>query len=148
MRVSVAVSALAALLVCGGFAEPEHSFNAADFVVPADELDAAAVGDAAAHAGFLPLSESDPGLVAARAAHDSTYEIWDLPSHRVARITLTRIAKTGKFVVLFVAKDNSRARDSLVGEACKRWLKFSNAMRIEFAHQPNRFRFRNPQCTP
>jgi len=148
MRKLATAVAIAASLALLGSSEPEHSFNAADFTVPADELDAAAVGEAAAHAGFLPLSETDPALQAGRAARDSTYEIWDLPSHKVARITLTRVAKTGKFVVLFVAKDNSRPRNSLMGEACRRWLKFSNAMRIEFAHQPNRFRFRNPQCTP
>ncbi|MBV9692254.1 MAG: hypothetical protein JO261_01005, partial [Alphaproteobacteria bacterium] len=131
-----------------GAAEPDHAFNAADFVVPADELDAAAVGEAAVHAGFLPLSESDPTLQAMRAAPDATYEIWELPSHRVARITLTRMAGTGKYVVLFVAKDQSTPRHPLSGEACKRWLKFSGAMRIAFARQSGKYRFRNPQCTP
>lgn len=142
----------AAALVFAGAApcDPYYAFNAVDFVVPADELDATGVGAAAVHAGFLPLSESDPKLQALRAAADQTYEIWELPSHKVASITLTRMSKSGKFVVLFVAKDPAQRKGaSLAGEACKRWLRFSAAMRIEFVGpQQSKFRFRSPQCEP
>lgn len=133
-----------------GFAEPYFAFNAIDFVVPADELDATGVGAAAVHSGFLPLSENDPKLRAMRNAADQAYEIWELPSHKVATITLTKMAKTGKFVVMFVAKDPSeRKGESLRGDACKRWLRFSAALRIEFVGpQQQKFRFRFPQCDP
>jgi hypothetical protein len=142
------IGAAAFLFATGSVADPDHAFNAVDFQVPADELDAAAVGEAAVHSGFLPLSESDPRIKAGRAAPDSVYEIWELPSHKVAAITLTRMARSGKFIALFVAKDPTRRNDPLTGDACKRWLKFSAAIRTEFMHRPAKFRFRNPQCDP
>ena len=144
------VGAAALLFATAGAAESYFAFNAVDFTVPVDELDATGVGAAAVHSGFLPLSESDPRLQAARNAADQAYEIWELPSHKVATITLAKIAKTGRFVVTFVAKDPSQRRgESLRGEACKRWLRFSAALRIEFAGpQQRKFRFRFPQCDP
>jgi len=150
MRVSFWLAGAAALFFAGsGQCDPEHSFNAVDFVVPADELDAAAVGEAAVHAGFLPLPESDARLKALRNAPDPTYEIWELPSHKVATISMTKLRKTGAFVVLFVAKDQSKPHAALTGEACKKWIKFSGAMRVEFPRQQqSKFRFRNPQCDP
>jgi hypothetical protein len=150
MRNSFWLAGGLALFCAGsGQCDPEHSFNAVDFVVPADELDAAAVGEAAVHAGFLPLPESDARLKALRNAPDPTYEIWELPSHKVATISMTKLRKTGGFVVLFVAKDQSKPHASLSGEACKKWLKFSGAMRVEFPkQQQSKFRFRNPQCEP
>ncbi len=150
MRTSLWLAGALALLFAGrALGEPEHAFNAVDFLVPADELDAAAVGEAAVHAGFLPLSESDARLKELRNAPDPTYEIWELPSHKVATISMTKLRKTGAFVVLFVAKDQSKPHASLTGEACKRWLKFSGAMRVEFPkQQQSKFRFRNPQCDP
>jgi hypothetical protein len=141
-------AALAVVLTGGARCETYYPYNAMDFVVPADELDAAAVGEAAVHSGFLPLSESDPRTVAGRNAPDSVYEIWELPSHKIATITLSKLKKSGSFLVMFVAKTPGRHNESLTGEACKRWLKFSSAIRSEFVHGPNKFRFRNPQCTP
>ena len=140
--------ALAALVASGARAEPYYPFNAVDFTVPADELDAAAVGEAAVHSGFLPLSESDPRIVAGRKASDPVYEIWELSTHKLATITMTRLRKTGSFVVMYVAKDAARRNSSLTGDACKRWLKFSSGMRIEFMHAKSKYRFRFPQCTP
>ena len=150
MRTSFWLAGALALLCAGsGRCDPEHSFNAVDFLVPADELDAAAVGEAAVHAGFLPLPESDAKLKALRNAPDPTYEIWELPSHKIATISMTKLRKTGGYVVLFVAKDQSKPHAALTGEACKRWLKFSGAMRVEFPRQQqSKFRFRNPQCDP
>jgi len=141
-------AALAALLAGGARAEPYYPFNAVDFSVPADELDAAAVGEAAVHSGFLPLSESDPRIVAGRKAPDPVYEIWELSSHKIATITMTRLKKTGSFVVMFVAKDPGKHNESMTGEACKRWLKFSAGMRMEFLRAPHKYKFRFPQCTP
>lgn len=137
-------------LACAGAAHgaPYYAFNAADFTVPADELDAVAVGQAAVHAGFFPVSENDPKLREMREAPDKTYEIWELTSHKVASITMTRMHSTGSFVVLFTAKDPSKHGGSLSGEACKRWLRFSSAMRMEFAGRLSRFKFRSPQCEP
>jgi hypothetical protein len=140
--------ALAALVATGARAEPYYPFNAVDFSVPADELDAAAVGEAAVHSGFLPLSESDPRIVGGRKARDAVYEIWEPASHKVATITMTSVKKTGSFVVMFVAKDPGKHNDPLSGEACKRWLKFSSGMRLEFMHAVNKYKFRFPQCTP
>jgi hypothetical protein len=128
--------------------DPYYAFNAADFIVPVDELDAAAIGEAAVHSGFRPLSESDAKLRALRGASDPAYEVWELPSHKVATITLTRLSKTDTFQVLFVSKEPSKHGTSLSGEACKKWLSFSAALRSEFSRQQSKFRFRNPQCTP
>jgi hypothetical protein len=128
--------------------EPFYPFNAADFVVPVDELDAATIGEAAVHAGFRPVSESDPKLRAQRNAADPTYEIWELPSHRFATITLTKLSRKNAFVVLFVSKEPSRNGASLSGDACKKWLSFSAALRSEFGRQQSKFRFRNSQCSP
>jgi hypothetical protein len=140
--------ALAALLAGAAHAEPYYPFNAVDFTVPADELDAAAVGEAAVHSGFLPLSESDPRIVNGRKASDPVYEIWELSSHKVATITMTRLKKSGSFLVMFVSKEPGKHNESMTGEACKRWLKFSSGMRMEFMHAPNKYKFRFPQCTP
>ncbi|HWA91954.1 MAG TPA: hypothetical protein VG889_18080 [Rhizomicrobium sp.] len=153
MRKSPWIAGAAALLLAvagagAGHAEPYYAANGVDFVVPADELDAAAVSDAAVHAGFLPLRETDPRVVAGRAAEDHIYEIWELPSHKVATITLTHVKKSNSFAVSFVAKDPSRHHDPLTGEACKRWLKFSGALRLAFGPRVSRFRFRAPQCEP
>jgi hypothetical protein len=128
--------------------DPFFAYNAADFVVPVDELDAAAIGEAAVHSGFRPLSESDAKLRALRGAADPAYEVWDLPSHKIATITLTKLSKSNTFVVLFVSKEPSKHGASLSGEACKKWLSFSAALRSEFNRQQSKFRFRNPQCTP
>lgn len=140
--------ALAALVAGGAHAEPYYPFNAVDFSVPADELDAAAVGEAAVHSGFLPLSESDPRIINGRKAPDAVYEIWEPTSHKFATITMTRQKKTGSFLVMFVAKDPGKHNDPLSGEACRRWLKFSSGMRLEFMHAVNKYKFRFPQCTP
>ncbi len=149
MRKSVWLPAVLLLLVASGArSEPFYAFNAVDFFVPADELDAAAVGQAAVHSGFFPLSENDPRLRAAREAPDKAYEIWELRSHKVASIALTRLGRTGNFQVMFTAKDPSRRGAPLSGEACKRWLKFSGAMRLAFQGQRPKFKFRNPQCDP
>jgi hypothetical protein len=149
MRTSLWLAgALALLSATPGRCEPYYAFNAADFVVPADELDAVAIGEAANRAGFYPLPESDPKLRALRAGADPAYEIWELRSHDVATITLTRLSKTNAFRVLFVAKEPSRRGDPLEGEACKKWLTFSAAMRSQFGARQSRFRFRKPQCTP
>jgi hypothetical protein len=142
------VCAGALFFASSGNCEPFYPFNAADFVVPPDELDAAAIGEAAVHSGFRPLSESDPKLRALRVAADPVYEIWELPSHKVATITLTMLRKTNAFLVMFVSKEPSRNGSSLSGEACKKWLSFSAAMRSEFRNRQSKFKFRNPQCTP
>ncbi len=149
MRTPLWLIGFAALLVpqCAQ-CEPYFAFNAVDFLVPADELDAAAVGEAAVHSGFRPLAESDSRLRAGRAAADSVYEIWELPSHKFATITLTRMSKTGAFVALFVSKEPARKDAPLTGETCKKWLSFSAAIRSEFVRQQSKYRFRNPQCTP
>lgn len=149
MRTSFWIAgAIALLAATGAQCDPYFAFNAADFVVPVDELDAATIGEAAVHAGFRPLSETDPRLQAQRNAPDPTYEIWELPSHKHATITLTKLSKTNAFMVMFVAKEPSKNGSSLSGETCKRWLSFSAAMRSEFGKRQWKFRFRNPQCTP
>lgn len=149
MRIPIWLAgALALLSAAATGREPYYAFNAADFLVPADELDAVAIGEAANRAGFYPLPESDPKLKALRAGANPVYEIWELRSHKVATITLTRLNKTNAFEVMFVAKEPSRRNEPLTGEACKKWLSFSAAMRSEFASRQSRFRFRSPQCTP
>ncbi|MBV9990434.1 MAG: hypothetical protein JOZ72_04000 [Alphaproteobacteria bacterium] len=142
------VGALALLASGAANAEAYYPFNAADFVVPADELDASAVGQAAVHSGFFPLSESDPRIVRGREAADKIYEIWEPSSHKIATITLTRLQKGRAFQVMFVAKDPARHNEPLGGEACKKWLKFSGAMRLAFQGQRLKYKFRFPQCTP
>lgn len=142
------ISALALLAAGTAGAEPYYPSNAADFVVPIDELDAVAVSQAAVRTGFRPLGESDPKLQAGRSAPDPVRQIWELPSHKIASITLVKTARTNRFVVLFTAKDEARRGSPLSGEACKRWLRFSDGLRIEFGQQQSKFRFRYPQCTP
>jgi hypothetical protein len=129
-------------------AAPYYPFNAADFVVPADELDAATIGSAAVHAGFRPIAESDPRFKALESKTDQTYGIWELPSHKIASIVLTRSKKTNRFEVMFTAKEPGRTGMAFTGDACKKWLAFSGAMRSEFINGQSKFRFRNPQCTP
>lgn len=149
MRIHSWLIGAAALVLAGGaHSAPFYPFNAADFVVPVDELDAATIGEAAVHAGFRPVSESDPKLRAMRSASDPVYEIWELPSHKFATITLTKVSRTNSFEVLFVAKEAARNGTSLSGDACKKWLSFSSALRAEFGRQQSKFRFRNPQCSP
>jgi hypothetical protein len=149
MRISLWWIGVLALLSAGsGRCDPFYAYNAVDFVVPADELDAVTIGEAANHAGFFPVPESDPKLQALRNAPDPAYEIWELRSHKTATITLTRMRKTNTFVVLFVSKEPSKNGASLSGEACKKWLSFSAAMRSEFINRQSKFRFRNPQCAP
>ena len=136
------------LLVMAGtaYAEPYYPFNAADFVVPVDELDAATVGEAAVHAGFRPLPDH---LVKHLAVADvaQTYGAWELPSHRFATITLVKM-KDNTFSVMFISKEPARHGNSLTGDACRKWLSFSGAMRSEFGRGQSKFRFRNPQCDP
>jgi hypothetical protein len=129
-------------------AEPYYASNGADFLVPVDELDAVAVSEAANRAGFYAIPETDPKLKALRAASDPVYEIWRLPSRRVATITLTRVSKTNRFALEFVSMEPSRRNDPLSGEACKKWLIFSAALRSEFRNGLTKFKFRRPQCTP
>lgn len=149
MRKSVWLAGAVALLVSSGAqSEPYYPFNAADFVVPADELDASAVSQAAVHSGFFPLSEQDPKIIKGREAADKVYEIWEPSSHKIATLTLTRLQKGGAFQVMFVAKDAGRRNEPLSGEACKKWLKFSGAMRLAFQGQKVKYKFRFPQCTP
>lgn len=128
--------------------EPYYASNGADFLVPVDELDAVAVGEAANRAGFYPVPETDAKLKALRAAADPVYEIWRLPSRKIATITLTRMSKTNRFALEFVALEPSRHNDPLSGDACKKWLSFSAALRSEFRNGLTKFRFRRPQCTP
>jgi hypothetical protein len=148
MRLSVLV--IGALLLAAGAATgaPYYPSNAADFVVPADELDAATIGEAAVHAGFRPIAESDARFKALRSRTDQTYGVWELPSHKIATIVLTRKMKTDRFEVLFTAKDPGHTGMSFTGDACKKWLAFSGAMRSEFINGQSKFRFRSPQCTP
>jgi len=149
MRVSSwLVGAVALVLAQSASGEPFYAFNAADFLVPVDELDAATIGEAAVHAGFRPVSETDPKLQAQRRATDPAYEIWELPSHRIATITLRKLSRSNAFEVMFVSKEPSRHGEALSGEACKKWLSFSAALRSEFSRQQSKFRFRNPQCSP
>jgi hypothetical protein len=149
MRKSLLVAGFVALFAAGAaYAEPYYAFNAADFVVLTDELDAATVGEAAVHAGFRPIAESSPRFQALRSKSGQTYGVWELPSHKIATITLTRVSKTDSFVVMFVSKDASPAGSWLSGDACRKWLAFSAAMRSEFINGQSKFRFRNPQCKP
>ncbi|HWA01997.1 MAG TPA: hypothetical protein VG819_00600 [Rhizomicrobium sp.] len=140
--------ALALVVSSAATGAPYYPANGADFLVPVDELDAVAVGEAANRAGFYPVPETDPNLKALRTASDPVYEIWRLPSGKVAKITLTRMSKTNRFALEFVALDPSRHNDPLSGEACRKWLAFSNALRSEFRNNLTKFRFRRPQCTP
>jgi hypothetical protein len=145
---SLLVGALVLLSVKGAWGEPFYPYNAVDFFVPVDELDAAAVGEAAVHIGFRPLPDSSPRVAALRAAPDPLFEMWELPSHKIATITLTRISKTNSFVVMFVSKEPGKRNSSLTGDACKKWLSFSSVIRGEFGGGQPKFRFRLPQCTP
>jgi hypothetical protein len=149
MRLSVLTAGALALFAAGAaYGAPFYASNAADFVVPADELDAATIGEAAVHAGFRSVPESSPKFKALHSSTDQTYAVWDLPTHKIATITLTRMRKTDRFVVLFTANDPSRNNSWLMGDACRKWLAFSNAMRSEFINGQSKYRFRNPQCTP
>ncbi len=126
--------------------EPYYPFNTADFVVPVDELDAATVGEAAVHAGFRPLPDHFVKHLALPDV-DQTYGAWELPSHKFATITLVKM-KNNMFSVFFIGKQSAGRGSSLTGEACKKWLSFSSAMRSEFNRGQSKFRFRNPQCDP
>jgi hypothetical protein len=149
MRLPVLLFGVSALLATGAaLATPYYPFNAADFVVPADELDAATIGSAAVHAGFRPIAESDARFKALQSKTDQTYGIWELPSHKIASIVLTRNTKTNRFEVMFTAKEPGRTGMTFTGDACKKWLAFSGAMRSEFINGQSKFRFRNPQCVP
>lgn len=148
MRLSVLAGALAFLSAGAAFGAPYYPSNAADFVVPADELDAAIIGDAAVHAGFRPIAESDPRFKVLESRTEQTYGIWELPSRKLATILLTRGKKTNRFVVMFTAKEPGRNGETFAGDTCKKWLAFSGAMRSEFIQGQSKFRFRNPQCTP
>ena len=148
MRLSVLAGAFAFLAAGAAFGAPYYPSNAADFVVPADELDAAIIGDAAVHAGFRPIAESDPRFKILESRTEQTYGIWELPSRKFATILLTRGKKTNRFVVMFTAKEPGRNGETFTGDTCKKWLAFSGAMRSEFIRGQSKFRFRNPQCTP
>lgn len=148
MRLSVLVGALALVAAGAAFGAPYYPSNAADFVVPADELDAATIGEAAVHAGFRPVAESDPRWNVLKSKTEQTYGIWELPSRRFATIVLTRARKTNRFEVVFTAKEPGRNGETFTGDTCKKWLAFSGAMRSEFILGQSKFRFRNPQCTP
>jgi hypothetical protein len=148
MRLSVLAGALAFFAAGAAFGAPYYPSNAADFVVPADELDAAIIGDAAVHAGFRPIAESDPRFRVLESRTEQTYGIWELPSRKLATIVLTRGKKTNRFVVMFTAKEPGRNGETFTGDTCKKWLAFSGAMRSEFIQRQTKFRFRNPQCTP
>ena len=149
MRMSVLLAGALALFAAGAaIGAPYYPFNAADFVVPADELDAATIGEAAVHAGFRPIAESDPRFKVLESRTEQTYGIWELPSHKIATIVLTRGKKTDRFVVMFTAREPGRNGETFTGDTCKKWLAFSGAMRSEFIQGQSKFRFRNPQCTP
>jgi hypothetical protein len=145
---SLLAGAVVLLSVQGARCEPYFPYNAVDFLVPIDELDAAAVEEAAVHSGFRPVLDSNPKVAALKAAPDPLYAMWELPSHKIATITLTRISKTNSFVVMFVSKEPGRRNSSMTGDACKKWLSFSSAMRTEFGRGQPKIRFRLPQCTP
>jgi len=142
------IVAIALLCASPAYCEPYYASNGADFLVPADELDAVVIGQAAQHAGFFAIPETDPKLKALRSGPNSVYEIWEPRSHKIASIKLTLMAKTNSFVVQFVAKDPSRPGMPLTGEACKKWLVFSAGMRSGFGNRQSKYRFREPQCTP
>ena len=91
MRMSLLLAGVLTLVAAGvALGAPYYPFNAADFVVPADELDAATIGEAAVHAGFRPIAESDSRFRALKSNTDQTYGVWELPSHKIATIVLTR----------------------------------------------------------
>ncbi len=142
------VGAFVLLSVQSARCEPYYPYNAVDFLVPVDELDAGAVEEAAVHSGFRPVLDSNPKVAALRVAPDPLYDMWELPSHKIATITLTRISKTDSFVVMFVGKEPGKRDAPLTGDACKKWLSFSSAMRGEFSRGRPKIRFRLPQCTP
>jgi len=148
MRLSVLAGAFAFFTAGAAFGAPYYPSNAADFVVPADELDAAIIGDAAVHAGFRPIAESDPRFKVLESRTEQTYGIWELPSRKLATIVLTRGKKNNRFVVMFTAKEPGRSGETFTGDTCKKWLAFTGAMRSEFIQGQAKFRFRNPQCTP
>jgi hypothetical protein len=150
MRMSVWLAGAFLLAsAAAGRCDPTYASNGIDFQVPVDELDAAAIGEAAVHSGFYPLSESNPKLLALRKAADPVYEIWEPNSHKIATITLTKMSRSNAFVVTYVAKDPSSRRDEpLSGDACRKWLSFSTAIRLEFRNQERKYRFHAPQCTP
>ena len=148
MRLSVLVCALALVAAGAAFGAPYYPSNAADFVVAADELDAATVGEAAVHAGFRPVAESDPRWNVLKSKTEQTYGIWELPSRKFATIVLTRVKKTNRFEVLFTSKEPGRNGENFTGDVCKKWLAFSGAMRSEFILGQSKYSFRNPQCTP
>jgi hypothetical protein len=105
MRLSVSLMGAVALFAAGAaFGAPYYPSNAADFVVSADELDAAIIGEAAVHAGFRPIAESDPRFKVLESRTEQTYGIWELPSHKIATIVLSRVKKTNRFEVMFTAK--------------------------------------------
>jgi hypothetical protein len=142
------LGALVLVPVQGARSEPFYPYNAVDFLVPVDELDAAAVEEAAVHSGFRPVLDSNPKVAALKAAPDPLYAMWEMPSHKIATITLTQMRKTNSFVVMYVSKEPGKHNASLTGDACKKWLSFSAALRIEFARGRPKIRFRLPQCTP
>jgi hypothetical protein len=147
MRFSLGLIAAMTLFCTGpALCEPYYASNGADFLVPADELDAVVVEQAAQHAGFFAVPETDPKLKALRKGPNAVYEIWEPRSRKIASITLTHMAKTNSFVVEFVAKDPSRPGMPLAGEACKKWLLFSAGMRSGFGNRQSKFRFHAPQC--
>ncbi|HTT97268.1 MAG TPA: hypothetical protein VMF58_04420 [Rhizomicrobium sp.] len=148
MRLSVLVGAMALVAAGAASGAPYYPSNAAEFVVPADELDAATIGEAAVHAGFRPVAESDPRFSVLKSRTEQTYGIWELPSRKFATIVLTRGKRTNRFEVTFTAKEPGRSGDNFTGDVCKKWLAFSAAMRSEFILGQSKFRFRNPQCTP
>jgi hypothetical protein len=145
--VSWLVAALVLGSVQGAASAPYYPYNAVDFLVPVDELDAASVSEAAVHSGFRPVPDN-PKVSALRAAPDPLYEMWELPSHKLATITLTKISKSNSFQLMFVSKDPGRPNAPLSGDTCKKWLSFSSAMRMEFRANLAKIRFRLPQCTP
>jgi len=141
------VGALALASVPGAAAEPYYTYNAVAFLVPIDELDAGSVEEAAVHTGFRPVTDNAK-VAALKAAPDPLYEMWELPSHKVATITLTKLTKSNSFQVMFVSKDPAKHNSPLSGEACKKWLTFSSMMRLEFGRGRQKIKFRLPQCTP
>ena len=142
------VGTLALLSVpTGSASEPYYPYNAVDFLVPIDELDAGSVEEAAVHTGFRPVTDNAK-VAALKAAPDPLYEMWELPSHKIATITLTKLTKTNSFQVMFVSKDPAKHNSPLSGEACKKWLTFSSMMRLEFGRGRPKIKFRLPQCTP
>ncbi len=115
MRLSVLAGAVAFFAIGTAFGAPYYPSNAADFVVPADELDAAIIGEAAVLAGFRPVPESDPRFRILEHRTEQTYAVWELPSRKLATILLTRGKKTNRFVVMFTAKEPGRNCETLSG---------------------------------